>query len=86
MNAMTFISEPHEGHSSRVLPRTHRRRRLVAVAEGVAGRAQPDRRGGRTAYGHPLVARESPRAERASNAGRTSSEQSGQRTRAKPFS
>ena len=27
----------------------------MAVAEGVAGRAKPDRRGGRAAYGHPLA-------------------------------
>ncbi len=39
----------------------------MAVAEGVAGRAEPDRRRGRTAYGHPLAACESPRAGRASN-------------------
>ena len=29
--------------------------RPVAVAEGVTGRAKPDRRGGRAAYGHPLA-------------------------------
>jgi hypothetical protein len=29
--------------------------RLVAVAVGVAGRAKPDRRGRRAAYGHPQI-------------------------------
>ena len=33
----------------------HRRQRNVAVAEGVEGPAQPARRGGRAAYGHPLA-------------------------------